>query len=183
MNTVEPIRDTKKIEEVKNYLEKRNEKYALMFTLGINTGLRVSDLLKLTAGDVAGSYIYIVEQKTGKAKRFLINKPLRQTLDHYIAKKGLTEQDYLIQSQKGENKPLSRVQAYVVLRQAATACRIETPIGTHTMRKTFGYWHYKQHRDVALLQQIFGHSSPSITLRYIGINDDIIDQSLEDFFL
>jgi len=51
------------------------------------------------------------------------------------------------------------------------------------MRKTFGYWHYRQHRDVTLLQQIFGHSAPSVTLRYIGIDDDVVDKSLEDFYI
>ena len=55
-------------------------------------------------------------------------------------------------------------QGYAVLNTAAEAVGIDYPIGTHTMRKTFGYWHYRQHRDVALLQQIFGHSSPSVTL-------------------
>jgi integrase len=51
------------------------------------------------------------------------------------------------------------------------------------MRKTFGYWHYQQYHDVAMLQTIFNHSSPSITLRYIGINQDEIDKSYRDFSL
>lgn len=56
-------------------------------------------------------------------------------------------------------------------------------IGTHTLRKTFGYFHYKRYKDVALLQQLFNHASPSITLRYIGITQDEIDDTLADFFL
>lgn len=56
-------------------------------------------------------------------------------------------------------------------------------IGTHTMRKTFGYWHYQQYKDVAILQEIFNHSSPSVTLRYIGINQDNIDKSYMNFSL
>jgi integrase len=68
------------------------------------------------------------------------------------------------------------------MNQAAAAVGLED-IGTHTLRKTFGYHHYQQNKDVAILQQIFNHSSPSITLRYIGINQDIIDRSLEDFCL
>ncbi|MFL0366188.1 site-specific integrase, partial [Pseudobacillus sp. 179-B 2D1 NHS] len=51
------------------------------------------------------------------------------------------------------------------------------------MRKTFGYHFYQRTKDVAMLQQIFGHSSPSITLRYIGINDEMVDRVLEDFSL
>ena len=56
-------------------------------------------------------------------------------------------------------------------------------VGTHTLRKTFGYWHYQQYKDVAILQEIFNHSAPSITLRYIGINADIIDSSIDNFYL
>ena len=56
-------------------------------------------------------------------------------------------------------------------------------IGTHTMRKTFGHWHYQQYKDVAILQEIFNHSSPSVTLRYIGINQDNIDKSYMNFSL
>ena len=51
------------------------------------------------------------------------------------------------------------------------------------MRKAFGYWHYQQFHDVALLQTIFNHSSPSITLRYIGINQEKIDDSYRNFSL
>ncbi|MBO8430908.1 site-specific integrase, partial [Spirochaetes bacterium] len=56
-------------------------------------------------------------------------------------------------------------------------------IGTHSMRKSFGYHHYKQFKDVAMLQMIFNHSSPQITLRYIGINQDQIDNSYRQFEL
>lgn len=56
-------------------------------------------------------------------------------------------------------------------------------IGTHTMRKTFGYWHYKQFRDVAELQKILNHSYPEITLKYIGITDEQIENNLKNFVL
>ena len=56
-------------------------------------------------------------------------------------------------------------------------------IGTHTLRKTFGYWFYKETKDIALLQQLFNHSSPSITLKYIGINQDVLDTALDNFSL
>ena len=85
-------------------------------------------------------------------------------------------------TQKTLHGPISRVQAYRVLNDAARELKLDE-IGTHTMRKTFGYWHYKQHKDIAILQDIFNHSAPSITLKYIGINDDVKDNTLKDFFL
>ena len=51
------------------------------------------------------------------------------------------------------------------------------------MRKTFGYWHYQKYKDVALLQHLFNHANSAVTLRYIGVNQDIMDQSVSDFFL
>ena len=55
-------------------------------------------------------------------------------------------------------------------------------IGTHTMRKTFGYWFYKQTKDVAMLQDILNHSTPQITLKYIGINKEEKDHVLDTFY-
>ena len=93
---------------------------------------------------------------------------------------------------KNENEPLfktvfqnrlERVAAYGIIKSACKEAGIEEHIGTHTLRKTFGYHHYKKFQDVAMLQKIFNHSSPQITLRYIGIEQDQIDKSYTDFVL
>ena len=153
----------------------------MLFVIGINTGLRISDLLKLKVSDVKDkTHILLTEQKTSKTKRFLINSQLKQDIDKYINNMGNDE--YLFQSQKGDNKAISRVQAYRILNKAAEQVGLEE-IGTHTLRKTMGYWHYKQYKDVALLQDIFNHSAPSVTLAYIGINQDIMDKTIEGFYL
>jgi integrase len=181
MKLVQPIRDRKKLEEMKMELLKTGYKNYLMFVIGINTGLRISDILELKVKDLKdNTHIKIIEQKTNKIKRFLINSLLKIEIDKYI--KTMSDEEYLFHSRKGENKPISRVQAYRILNSAAEHIELHE-IGTHTLRKTFGYWHYKQNKDVALLQQIFNHSSPSVTLRYIGINEDIKDKSIENFYL
>lgn len=183
MNTVQPIRNQKQLRTIKNNLKAKDEKYYIMFLVGINVGLRVSDVLKLKVGDILHkTHVIIIEQKTGKTKRFFVNCKLQKEIAEYIAKRGYSDEDYLIQSRKGTNKPLSRIQAYRILNECAEGTSI-SEIGTHTMRKTFGYWHYKQFHDVATLQKLFNHSSPSITLRYIGITDEEIDKQLQDFFL
>ena len=181
MKLVQPIRDREKLEEMKMELLKVGYKNYLMFVVGINTGLRISDMLELKVKDLREqTHIKIIEQKTNKIKRFLINSSLKIEIDKYI--KTMSDEEYLFQSRKGGNKPISRVQAYRILNSAAKNIGLQE-IGTHTLRKTFGYWHYKQNKDVALLQQIFNHSSPSVTLRYIGINEDIKDKSIENFYL
>ena len=183
MNTVQPIRDKKKISAMKTLLKAKNEKYYLMFRIGINVGLRVSDILELKVGDVrAKDHITICEKKTGKTKRFLLPATLQKEINSYIKENNMNDEEYLIKSQKGNNKPITRIQAYRVLNEVAKQIGIDE-VGTHTMRKTFGYHHYKQNKDVAILQDIFNHSAPSITLRYIGINDDMKDDSLKNFDL
>lgn len=183
MKTVQPIRDKKKIGAMKSLLKDKNEKYYIMFRIGVNVGLRVSDILNLKVSDVRNrDHVTITEQKTNKVKRFLIPTTLQKELSVYIQSNNLADNDYLIQSRKGNNKPITRIQAYRVLNEIAEQIGLEE-VGTHTMRKTFGYWHYKQNKDVAILQDIFNHSAPSITLRYIGITDDMKDATLKDFDL
>lgn len=181
MELVQPIRDKAKIQEVKDILKSQSMRDYMLFVIGINTGLRISDILNLKVSDVKDkTHIIIKEQKTGKNKRFLINSSLKKEINAYI--KEMNDDDYLFQSRKGDNKPLTRVQAYRILNNAASQVGLDE-IGTHTLRKTFGYWHYKQYKDVAILQDIFNHSAPSVTLRYIGINDDIKDKTIENFYL
>lgn len=180
MDLVQPIRDKKVITQFKTELLKRSYRDYMLFVIGVNTGLRISDILNLKVSDIKErSHITIVEKKTGKNKRFLINSMLRAEIDKYIG--GMNDNDFLFPSRTGD-KAITRVQAYRILNEVADKLGVED-IGTHTLRKTFGYWHYKQHKDIAILQDIFNHSAPSVTLRYIGINDDIKDKTIENFYL
>jgi integrase len=181
MVCVEPIRDKNKIEMVKRILKKHSSRDYLLFLLGINSGLRISDILKLKVSDVKNKkYIELNEQKTGKYKRFPITNSYKNILEDYIV--GKNSDEWLFSSQKG-NHPITRIQAYRIICNACSEAGITTKIGTHTLRKTFGYHFYYKTKDVALLQCIFNHSAPSVTLRYIGINQDIIDANLKTFAL
>ncbi len=179
MTTVEPIRkkeDIKKVEEVL----KQNARNLLMFTIGTNCGLRVSDILALNVGDVMGkTHIQIIEKKTGKFKKFPINAKLKPMFDEYT--RGRSADEPLFKT-IFKNR-LERFAAYHIIRDACKAAGLEEKVGTHTMRKTFGYHHYQKFKDVAMLQKIFNHSSPQITLRYIGIEQDQIDESYANFIL
>lgn len=180
MQVVEPIRDIKKIEQIKIQLKNNSERNYVLFELGINTGLRISDILKLRVKDVKNNkYILLIEQKTQKHRKILITKSIRKILNNYTKKMKST--DYLFRSEKSEN-PISRIQAYRIIRTACDSLKIRH-IGTHSLRKTFGYHFYQKTKDVALLQCILNHSSPDVTLRYIGVTQDIIDKSLTKFCL
>ena len=181
MEFVEPIRDMRKIELVKVILKENGFRDYMLFLMGINSGLRISDILKLKVSDVRGKrYIEVKEQKTGKYRKFPITESFKAPLKEYITEKSSDE--WLFCSQRGENA-ITRVQAYRIISQACEKAGITSRIGTHTLRKTFGCHFYKEKKDIALLQSILNHSSPSVTLRYIGINQDIIDKNLNTFKL
>lgn len=153
----------------------------MMFSIGINIGLRIGDLLQLRVKDILeGTHIVIVEQKTDKIKRFIVNPQLRKEVKKYVRKTGLNNEQYLFPSRKG-NGPITRVQAYRVLNKAAEMADIPD-VGTHTLRKTFGYLHYQKFKDIALLQQILNHSNPKDTMIYIGLTQDLMDETLMDFY-
>jgi integrase len=182
MNTVDPIRDIEQIRKMKDYLLTRNYRDYLLFILGINTGLRISDLLNLKVSDVKDKYhIIIKEQKTGKEKKFMLSDQMRLEIERYIEHKGAGE--YLFNSKRNRSASIDRIMAYRILNEAAVATGLETKIGTHTLRKTFGFHLYQQKKDVALLQYLFNHSSPSVTLRYIGINQNVADEVMKGFNL
>ncbi|MGG0718709.1 site-specific integrase [Robertmurraya massiliosenegalensis] len=180
MKTVQPIRDVEKIAAMKEVLMRQHYRNYFLFVLGINTGLRISDLLALKVSDVRGkSHIVITEQKTGKLKRFKINHELQEHISQFTRDKDSAA--FLFQSRRGTER-IHRVQAWKILNAAAREVGLDE-IGTHTLRKTFGYHFYQQYKDVAVLQQIFNHSSPAVTMRYIGITQDIIDEKVDGFTL
>ena len=151
-----------------------------MFTLGTNCGLRISDILALNVKDVRGkNYIQLFEKKTGKFKKFPINSKLKPMLEEFT-KNSKAEDPLFITKFKNR---LGRVSAYNIIRTACKEACLDVNIGTHSMRKTFGYHHYKKYNDVAMLQKIFNHSSPAITLSYIGISQEEIDESYINFIL
>lgn len=179
MNFVQPIRDQEKIDEIKLILKKQNYRNYFLFVFGINTGLRIGDMLKLQVKDVRDkTHITLNEEKTEKVKRFKINSALQKEIVEFTF--NMKDEDYLFASRSG--KPISRVMAWKILNKAANKAQLNE-IGTHTLRKTFGYHFYQRNKDVAILQKIFNHSSPSETLKYIGISQDIIDNAIDNFKL
>lgn len=178
MNTVEPIRDINIVLDIADYLKSRNERDYVLFMFGIYTGLRISDILKFRIRDIRNKdYICIKEQKTGKDKRFLLQKDLKDILKAYIKDK--KDYEYLFKSRQGYNKPITRETAYSILKVVANEFNIEN-IGTHTMRKTFGYFLYKQTKDLVAIKEILNHSDISETRRYIGLTQDNKDSMVQN---
>ena len=102
------------IQQIKEYLKEKNERNYILFVMGINTGLRISDILKLKVGDVQGSHISMREMKTGKQKRIQITSSLKRELKWF--NEGREVEEYLLKSRKGKNRPIGRSMAYKILK-------------------------------------------------------------------
>ena len=179
MEFVQPIRDLKKIETIKKLLKQQSLRDYCLFVLGINSGLRISDLLKLTVSDVIENKklkdrIRLREKKTGKFKDFPLSDNAKSALKEYLKTRDYNENEPLFISRKNKGF-LMRQQAYKIINNVAKEVGIKEKIGTHTLRKTFGYHAYNNGYDITLIQKLFNHSSPSTTLRYIGITQEEID--------
>ncbi len=188
MSTTEPIRDIQKLLDFKNYYleHKPNFRNYTIIILGLNTALRISDILNLTYDDVyqdkkVRKHITVTEQKTGKENRILLNREAKTALEQY--RKVLVQTQmykdgnpYLFPSPLKAYAPISRSQAYRMITSAAKAIGIEGHISCHSLRKTFGYHAWKQGCDPVVIMVIFNHSSLSITKRYLCIEQDDKDE-------
>ncbi|MCZ0875626.1 tyrosine-type recombinase/integrase [Peribacillus sp. AS_2] len=177
---MQPIRNKRQVEEFLEALKEKDLKYYTLAFCGIYSGLRISDLLSLQVKDVRNArYLYIKEKKTEKKRTITINAELKKVLDIYI--EGMDDDSYVFHQRLDKHKPVSRQYTHRILSETAAFIGINEKISNHSLRKTFGWFMYQQTKDVALLQQIFGHSAPSVTLRYIGVNDKIIETAYDNF--
>lgn len=185
MNTVSPIRDMEMVKRVKREAQQMGEQPYLMVLLGLNTGLRVSDLLQVRVSDILGrGYILRREKKTGKHTEVRFHAGVVSEMRRLLA--GKRGDELLFQSPHRyakRDQPVDRNTAYSWV---VTACRragITEPVGCHTLRKTYGYHFYQQYRDIATLMLKFNHSSEKETMRYIGITQEHINSKTERFRL
>ncbi|MDQ0975888.1 integrase [Neobacillus niacini] len=179
---VQPIRNKQQLEDMKWSLRRHcSERDYILFVLGCETGLRVGDLLKLKRQQIVElkskkqKILKVKEGKTQKIREIYIENCFGEIFQYASN----LDSECLFPSRKGY-KAITPTQAYRQLNKAAEFAGVES-VGNHTLRKTFGYWFYKQTKDVAMLQEILNHSHPSITLRYIGITGEEIKNVLKSF--
>lgn len=187
--TVYPIKKREQLGTMVEWLHKNTDpKYVLAFTLGVNLGLRANELLSMRMSDIftssgeirfADDYadttdvVSVWQKKTGKQRALYLNQSCVNAIEWYFSgrsKLSLYSDDFIFASREGGHIEVNTF--YKKIKEAATGCGIKQNIGTHTLRKTFGYFHYQQYHDIVFLQRLFGHSSALITMRYIGITEE-----------
>lgn len=192
MAKTEPIRTLDEINRLKEYfLDKNNIRDYVLFTFGINTALRISDILHLKWKNVFDfqnmvflNHLITKEQKTQKTAIIKLNV---QVCDALLLLKEVLGQvapdDYIFQSQRHGNHPIHRTRAYTIIRNAARETQIEGIVSCHSLRKTFGYHAWKQGFPPALIMDIYNHSSIEVTKRYLSINQDDKDSLFSKLLL
>ena len=196
--TTQPIRSKKDRDAMSSYFWHSNLRDYALFEMGIYTGRRISDMVKLNVRDIAfidrkgrfriADRIIINEKKTGKFIDLAIHEKARRALGKYLKRRrkysdswGALLNEPLFRSQKlnrsGEYRITSR-HALRILRKAADKCELDYKVGTHSLRKTFGYMLYQKHVDLERIQKLLNHSSPEITLSYIGIMQEDLDEAI-----
>lgn len=177
MNYTEPIRDKELLGEIARYLKSNNKRDYVLFSLAVYSGLRITDILNLKVKDVKNRNEFIlVEKKTGKRKTLNINPNLQNILKSFI--KNRDDKEYIISYRDNGDRPISRARAFQIIKSCGD--RFDLRISPHSLRKTFGYFHYKTNKDIIILQKIFNHSHSDITFRYIGVNSETIKSSINN---
>lgn len=192
-----PIKDIETVLDIQDYLRYKNERDYILFSIGIATGYRAGDLVKLKVRDVKEAvkegYFTILESKkintsnikksNIKPREVLVPDKLKKILKEYIKDK--KDYEYLFQSRKGNNKPIKVSRVSAILDEAGKNFGL-TNITAHSMRKTYAYKIYiESDHDIEAVKEMLGHSSREITKRYLGLDRELYDKystKLDDFF-
>lgn len=189
MSVTDPIRKKEDIERLINYyLSKKQYRNYLLVVLGIYTLLRVSDILKLKFMDVYNfnndrfkSHIELIEQKTKKKKKLAINEVCIEALQLYIDSiDDFNMNRYIFKSNRESNRPISRIQAHRILKQAGYELDMNANLSCHSLRKTRPYHEANQKdregKTIGIIMEALNHASYESTKRYLGISQDELDE-------
>jgi len=176
MAVTEPIRSRKQLNQIAEYwLKSNNFRNYTMIIMGTCTALRIGDLLRIKwnevydeENDTFKSHLTLTEKKTGKEKTIALNPKVIAALRLYLPHR---RGEYVFSSNR-KGKPISRIQAWRIIREAANAIKVTGNIACHSLRKTFGYFAWKDGVMPVMLMDIFNHSSFDITRCYLGITQD-----------
>lgn len=179
----DPIRSLSDIQAMKNYFHEHSLRNYLLFILGISTGLRGKDLLRLQVRDVVDCNGYVVkelsayESKTCKMNHPILNNEAQAAVSEYLnSLTNCNSEDYLFTVSPTNSTPIKLDTLYHILIRTKKALNLEFNMTVRTLRKTFAYWTIKQHYDdphvMASLQEMLNHDSMLTTLHYSGHTRD-----------
>ena len=189
--TAKPVKSKAKIAEIIAYMEDHNsQRDILIFRFGINSGLRLSDILPLRYNDIYNGdgefkeYLVLREKKTKREISLVLNKNIRLHMDRYvIARPALKKENgFIFYSSRLPDRPVHKSQVWKVFKKIEYALSLEQ-FATHSMRKTFGWHLFTLTKDIRTVQRALNHQSPTTTMRYIGVDQVELDRALRKLSL
>ena len=170
-----PLTNTE-VELILSYLKTPRDR--CLFTLGLKTGYRISELLSLTWSDIL-QYGVIRDAITVERKSMKGKGRSRTVVLHADAKEALTRYKDSVPLAIGRVFPISRIQAHRVLKEAAHKARITGKVSTHSMRKSFAKRVYEAlDKDLVATQRALGHKSVSNTVSYLSFDQEDINKAI-----
>ena len=149
--------------------------HRLLFELGMNTGLRLSELLSLKTTDVfteQGNPVHVIRARRLKKRsstNIYSNIPVSTSLRRYLKGYAPPETEYLFQGEKGG--PINRVTADRWLSSLFGLAGIQGA-SSHSMRRTFLSAMSRAGVPIRTIQEISGHSNLQELYTYLQVSDD-----------
>ena len=190
MEEVDAVKSDSQREQIESRLAERGPLYLDVWKLGLNTALRISDLLSLKIDDVREldpdhPALEVVESKTGKTRRITLNRGaldvVTRRLERHPTDVWLFQSSW--RARRLEPRPITRRAVSYVFAAVGDEVRPRVRLGTHSMRKTRGYSMHQAGISIEHVCKMLGHGHPAVTMRYIGIDADSIRKNYEDFVL
>lgn len=194
-NSAATIKEVDDLKRIANRLKEKNYEAYILWSIAIDTGYRGVDLVKLTIGDlkdgIKSGKLNILEQKTENTRKKQFKRTVKlsdkliETLKEFVKDKSNSQYVYPSQKGKGDGKFKSHIKrsslGKIFRKVIVDELGIEvSSVGTHTPRKTYGYIQYiEKGKDIYYVQELFGHAKASTTKVYIGLDDDILEESAE----
>ena len=188
MNEVEAVKTKAEIEQIESLLTKHNSSaiYGDVWRFGVNTALRITDLLSLKYSemDIEGKQFELVEKKTSKRRAVGLNATALRIIER--RRKAEPTDIYLFQSHSNrtasmEPKPLNRVTVARAFKEIGEIMKVK--LGTHSMRKSRGWAMHKDRVPIEMIAKVLNHSSPVVTMRYLGITQADVMKTYDDYEL
>jgi integrase len=192
MREVEAVKTDAQRQQVEAHLVDQDAIYLDIWKVGVNTALRISDLLSLTMDQVHKLNIdqpalNITEQKTGKHRKIVINQTALDVMQRRLAEnpghEWLFQTNAANRDRRAAPKPINRRSVSRVFEKVGQKVAPSVVLGTHSMRKTRGYAMHKAGRSIESIAKVLNHSSPAVTMRYIGLVQQDIDESYTELEL
>ena len=184
MQSVDAVKTKAEIDQISRKLQlnaKGNTLYSDIWTFGLQVALRISDLLTITMTEAKSGRLALREGKTGKQRLLKLNEKAQSIVESRAKRYPGHEYLFQVESNRAKGKPVSRVAVAVAFK--AVGDELGIALGTHSMRKTRGWVMHKSGASIELICKVLNHSSPKITMHYLGLTQEEIDSTYDEFVI